>query len=275
MSNKYNAKISTDTQVSSVELIKQFNDIMNLANSIVENELLLKKANDIAEQIIRVTLQTYEETSSVYRAVRGNNLKPIDKICWSILIKHIERYVSESKKEVSILDAGTGNGRDLIYGQSLGYDVIGIDNCNGFIEILSQHHAEGLIKKNSYKKCDMRALDFPDETFDVVRHNATLLHLPIIGKNYTVDLALNEAHRVLKSNGLLYVFVKAGSTVEIHDTNENLGGRIFQFFTHETLNDVVSRNGFTILYTSEEVEERDSGIIDWILLIAQKTTIKG
>jgi len=259
-----------NSQVSSVELVKQFNNIMRQANEIADNDILLEKANQIALQIIDVTLQTYERTRDIYKVVRGNKLKEIDVICWSTLIKYIDKYISSNKHNVDILDVGTGNGRDLIHGQSLGYNVIGVDNCNGFIELLAQHQEDGLIKANCYKKCDMRALDFPDCSFDVVRHNASLLHLPLIGKKYTVDLALNEAFRVLKPKGLLYIFVKTGATLEIHDTKENLGGRIFQFFSHKTLNDVVTRNGFTIVYTSDEVELRENNTIDWILLIAQK-----
>ena len=243
---------------------------MRQANDFADNRGLLKQANEIAEKIIEVTHQTYESTCQIYKDVRGNIIKDIDNICWTALNKYIEKYLSKDKSKVRILDVGTGNGRDLIYGQSLGYDVIGIDNCKGFIEMLSQHYKDGLIKKNSFKKCDMRDLDFPEAYFDVVRHNATLLHLPLIGKNYTVDLAIKEAHRVLKPGGLLYIFVKEGSTLEIHDTNENLGGRIFQFFTHKMLNEVVMRNEFTIVYTSDEKEMRGDDSIDWILLIAQK-----
>jgi len=263
----------TNCQFIATELITQFNAMIKEANNIVDNDDLLKQASIIAEKIINITLRTYEETHNKYTEVRGNRIKEIDEICWNTLNKYIEKYIGNNKKDISILDVGTGNGRDLIHGQRLGYNTIGIDNCNGFIELLSIYASKGLIKKDSYMRCDMRALKFPDRSFDVVRHNATLLHLPLIGKKYTVDLALSEAHRVLKENGLLHIFVKTGSTLEILDTNENLGGRVFQFFTHEKLSDVVTRNNFTILHSSDEVEIREKNKIDWILLIAQKHTL--
>lgn len=252
------------------ELIARFKEVMTRADKVDDNKNLLKEANDIAEQVIKLTCQNYENTSSIYREVRGNRIKPIDEICWTALNKCVDRYVSTDRSKVSILDVGTGNGRDIIYGQSLGYNMVGIDNCSGFMEILAEHLSSGLIKENSYKQCDMRELDFPDKSFNVVRHNASLLHLPLIGKGYTVDLALSEAYRVLKPKGLLYIFVKTGLSLEFHDTGEGLGGRIFQFFSHKSLNDVVTRNGFVIVDTSDEVEIRDNGTIDWILLVAQK-----
>lgn len=252
------------------ELVDQFNRLMDQAKNNTNVEDILAKANVLAEEIIEITRQTYEKNCITYKDVRGNKIKEIDDICWKALNRCVERYISSDKSQINILDVGTGNGRDIIYGQGLGYKVIGIDNCDGFIEILSKLCEDGLISEGSFKKCDMRNLDFPNCSFDVVRHNASLLHLPLIGEKYTVDLALSEAHRVLKPRGLLYIFVKKGTTLELHDTKENLGGRIFQFFSHSTLNEVVSRNGFTIVYTSDETEIRDSNSIDWILLIAQK-----
>lgn len=259
-----------NTKSTPMDLVEEFNEIINKVKKSGDDNHLLKRADEIAEQIIDITRQTYENVCGTYKEVRGNKIKEIDNICWIALNKYIEKYISCDKDKINILDVGTGNGRDIIYGQSLGYNVVGVDNCEGFIELLSQHCANGLIKPNSYKKCDMRSLAFSDCSFEVVRHNASLLHLPLIGKGYTVDLAISEAYRVLKPNGLLYIFVKEGTTLELQDTNESLGGRIFQFFSHEMLNEVVTRNGFTIVYTSDEIEIRDSSTINWILLIAQK-----
>lgn len=90
-------------------------------------------------------------------------------------------------------------------------------------------------------------LDFPDNSFDVVRQNASILHLPLIGKGYMADKAISESFRVLKKGGLIYIFVKKGFSLEFVDTNEGLGGRVFQFYTEERLSEVVKRNGFTIL----------------------------
>ena len=276
MSDKINVEGTANIQSSPVELVKEFNEIMGQTKKNADNSVLYKKANQIAEMIIQSTLQNYENTCGLFMDIRGGVIengkyvKPIDDICWTEMNKYLEKYVSVNKRDISILDAGTGSGRDMIYGQSLGYHFIGIDKCDGFIKLLSKHVANGSIKENSFKICDIRALDFPDGSFDLVRHNASLLHLPLIGKNYTVDLALSEAHRVLKPHGLLYAFVKTGSALEIHDTGEKLGGRIFQFFSHKTLNEVVTRNDFTILYTSDVVELRGETIIDWILLIAKK-----
>ena len=116
----------------------------------------------------------------------------------------------------------------------------------------------------------MRDLPFDNNSFDVVRQNASLLHLPVVAKGYTADKAIEENHRVLKENGLLYIFVKKGNGIQYVDTNEGLGGRIFQFYDEILIKNLVERNSFKILEIINEQEDRNGTIIDWILVIAQK-----
>ena len=259
-------------QYSPLELVNNFNEILTLANNDFTNVSLLAKVNDIAEIIIGITSKMYDETYNEYRNVRGFEIEGINKKGWIILEKYIDECISSNKTNVKILDVGASHGRDVIYAQTLGYEAIGVDNCEGFIKILSNLCSMGKLKPNSYKKCEMRNLDFSDSTFDVVRHNATLLHMPLIGLGYTVDQAVSEAFRVLKRNGLLYILIKSklNSALEVHDTEEGLGGRIFQYFSRDTITDVLVRNGFVVVFASDEVTTRGHIVIDWIILIAQK-----
>jgi len=169
-----------------------------------------------------------------------------------------------------MLDVATGTGRDIMYANSLGFKVIGVDNSDGVIDILEKLESEGRIPKGSFAKCDMRDLPFDDESFDVVRHNSSLLHMPIIAEGYGADKAISEANRVLARGGLLQVAVKKGEGLEYVDTDEGLGGRIFQFYNHKMINEILMRNGFTIVYTSDLVDKRPGGNIEFISVIAQK-----
>lgn len=116
----------------------------------------------------------------------------------------------------------------------------------------------------------MRKLLFEDETFDVVRHNASILHMPIIGKGYMADLAISEAYRVLKPGGFIYLYVKKGDSLEFVDTNESLGGRVFQFYNYEMISALLERNGFKVIFNAEQEEDRNGSIIKWIAVIAKK-----
>jgi ubiquinone/menaquinone biosynthesis C-methylase UbiE len=266
---------SNDESTSASLLVTQFNDLMLKCRSFPSNDQLFKTANELSESIIDIILKSYEKSCCSYRKARTNELKDFEEKIWAVSVDYINRYISTDKEKVKILDVATGHGRDMLQAQKLGYSITGTDNCDGFLEILGDLYSDGLLKTNNIKKCDMRFLDFPDNSFDVVRHNASLVHMPLIGKNYTVDLALNEAFRVLKRNGLLHVLVKkgAGESLVIYDTGEGIGKRIFQYYTHKTISEVITRNGFTIIHMSDEIEYRNENIVNWILILAQKRNL--
>lgn len=257
-------------EINSKKLIDKFNNLLSNISEISENEEILKQANDIAEELINITKQTYNEICNVYSGLRNSEPNERDIEMWNILSEFVKKETGKSISDAKLLDVGTGSGRDIMYATKLGYEVIGVDNSDGFIDGLKKLEDKGLIPKNSYKKCDMRKLLFEDETFDVVRHHASLLHLPLISKNYMADLAISEAFRVLKPNGILYVSVKEGDKLEFVNTNEGLGGRIFQFYNYQMLEELLERNGFNVIFNKNITEERAGNTIKWINVIAKK-----
>lgn len=126
------------------------------------------------------------------------------------------------------------------------------------------------IPENSFVKGDMLNLPFDDEIFDIVRQNASLVHIPITTKGEMLDKAIKESYRVLKENGILFISVKKGEGVQFIDTKDGLGGRIFQMHTVETITKVLEENKFEILKIIEVNEHRNKERIDWINVIALK-----
>jgi ubiquinone/menaquinone biosynthesis C-methylase UbiE len=269
--NSINNELNID-KISVASLIKKFNDLMSEINVCHDRTHQYDIINNVAEHIINKVLESYNNNCHLFKSIRTNNLKPLDIKMWMILIGYINKLILSNKQKIKMLDVAAGHGRDMIYAQELGYDITGTDNCDGFLEILRNLYLDGTLKTNNIKKGDMRYLDFPDCTFDVVRHNASLVHMPLIDKGYTVDLAISEAHRVLRPNGLLHVLVKKGDddVLVVYDTGEGMGERVFQYFLPKTINKIIIRNGFKVIHISEEVEKRDNSIVDWIMIIAQK-----
>lgn len=253
---------------------EKLTELKNLQNKLKENsntEYVLFEINELAETLIDITKNTYNKTSEKYAEVRRTfDLLEFDKNIWNKLLSYINKYVSKDYKNLKLLDVATGNGRDLKYAVDLGFNAVGIDNSEGFINLLEELERKSLIPKNSFVKADMRNLPFENDTFDVVRQQASLLHLPIIGKGYAVDKAIEESYRVLKENGLLYVLVKKGDGTQYIDTNEGLGGRIFQFYDENTIKNLVERNNFKIIDITNEIQDRNGKIVDWIMVIAKK-----
>jgi len=227
----------------------------------------------LSEKLIEITKFTYNSQHKQYTNVRWSEPHDLDKKLWERLLHTYNSIHTEKINEkIRLLDVATGNGRDLIYAQkTLGIDAVGIDNSESFISDVKQLEKEGKISPNSIFIGDMRDLSmFDSESFDIVRHNASILHMPFVEKEYLADKAMSEAYKLLRKKGLLYVNTKKGDDIEFVDTKEGLGGRFFQFYNEDNLSTLLIRNGFRILNISTEKELRNNDIVEWLCAIALK-----
>jgi len=107
-------------------------------------------------------------------------------------------------KSMKILDAGCGEGRNLIYFMREGFSVWGIDENPMAIKYL--HTLARTINKSipdeSFQLGDLRDIQFPDENFEVVISSA-VLHFSD-GKN-DFQKMFSELMRVLKTGGILFL----------------------------------------------------------------------
>jgi len=261
---------------------KQMYDIETIVNEFTLLKKILAKYNGdkrpvyqemniLAEKIAVYTTQQYNLKSNTYSNLKRPDVARIDCHMWEALVRQIKKHIDCDLHNVLLLDAGTGDGCAIEKAINLGMKVLGLDNSTGFIETLIKKEKQGVIPPNSFVMSDMCSMDcIEDNTFDVVRMNASLSHLPIISCGYTVDLALSEAYRVLKMDGLIFISVKAGEGHVLIDTNEGLGKRFYQMYSHENLNVILTRNGFVNVDKIDAVESRNQNTIHWIAHIAQK-----
>jgi len=256
--------------IDPTEIITEYRTLHKLSLSYVGDPTPLYQEMDLlAEKLVEITKTNYDKNCSKYHVYNGI-LRDMDQRLWDTLENYIRKYLKKSVKKIKILDVATGSGQDIMYALSKGYSIVGVDNSDGFIKILERFVESKLLPEGVFIKNDMRMLQFADCSFDVVRHNASLVHLPMFAKGYMADKAVCEAYRVLKQGGLLYVLVKQGESLQFIDTKNGLGGRVFQFYTHETINTLLQRNGFTVIYTSNELDIKPSGNVEWIAVIAKK-----
>jgi len=129
---------------------------------------------------------------------------------------------------MSILDAGCGGGRNLIYFLRHGFRVHGVDLSR---EAISQIRslASQIAPDHSDKRFRVEAVDqmtFGDESFDVVISSA-VLHFARDEANW--HAMVNEMWRVLKPGGIF--FARLSSTVGIQDQLQSLGGRRYRLPT--------------------------------------------
>ena len=257
-----------DKIVEVQEKIDRFNVLQKKSN-LEDKEK--QELNRLAEEFLVITKQTYDKTAITYSQVNETRMMTSVAEKIDILFEIAKEVLNKSISEMSILDVGTGPGRDIKYIYSKGVEkVIGLDNSEGFIKLLSELAMKKVIPEDSFVKGDMLNLPFDNKTFDIVRENASLLHIPITTKGEMLDKVMQENNRVLKENGLIYVSVKKGEGIRYIDTKDGLGGRIFQLHTIETITKMIEQNKFKILNIKEEVEERNGDIINWIYIIAKK-----
>lgn len=124
--------------------------------------------------------------------------------------------------DMSLLDAGCGGGRNLVYFLREGYPVFAVDEnprAVSQVRALAAHLAPEL-PPESFQVSDLSEIPFPDGRFDAVICSAVL--------HFARDEAqfgrmLNEMWRVLRPGGLF--FVRLASTIGIEPLVRPLQGR--------------------------------------------------
>lgn len=129
-----------------------------------------------------------EYVQQVYDNIADNFSKTRYKV-WETVAVFLDQIPSSSL----VLDAGCGNGKNILYRSDL--DFIGIDKCSKFVEICCDR---GL---NAKKGC-ITELSFKDNYFDSVICIAVIHHLETSQRRLQ---AIMELIRVTKKNGKIFI----------------------------------------------------------------------
>lgn len=151
-----------------------------------------------------------------------------------------------------VLDAGCGNGRNVIYLMRQGYDVSAVDKQPKAIEAVRAMAAEFApqLPAESFRVEEVSSLSFAPESFDVVISNA-VLHFAEDERAF--DAMLEELWRVLRPGGLL--FARLASSIGLESRIRPIEGRRYRlpdgsdrFLVDEAmLLDATSRLGGTLV----------------------------
>lgn len=116
--------------------------------------------------------------------------------------------------KMSVLDAGCGGGRNLIYFLRSNYEVFGVDSNYNAIESVRQivrTLAPNLSPEN-FQVSEVEKMSFPDERFDAVISSA-VLHFAENERHFFA--MLEEMWRVLKPGGIF--FARLASSIGIEE----------------------------------------------------------
>ncbi|NER37936.1 MAG: class I SAM-dependent methyltransferase [Oscillatoria sp. SIO1A7] len=148
-----------------------------------------------------------------------------------------------------VLEIGCGNGNAAIYlAQKTGCEVAGIDISETHISNSQAKAADFPSLRLSFHKASATELPFPDNSFTHVWSQGTLLHI------HERDLALKEAYRVLKKDGVLIfddlvALVPAFSESTLKYVMERM--RLSELFSPQSYESSLGQLGFEILESKD------------------------
>ncbi len=165
----------------------------------------------------------------------------------------VEHALVKVPERATILELGTGFGRDADYFESKGYKVIRTDAAIGFVKLLQKqgHEAHLLDAVND---------DF-GKNLEMIFANAVLLHFD----PENVTKIIQKAYESLKPGGLFVFSLKEGEGSEWTDEKLN-SPRFFYYWSGLDLQNVLQESAFDDI----EVSKRDSGRDKWLQVIAKK-----
>ena len=126
---------------------------------------------------------------------------------------------------MTVLDAGSGSGRNLIYFLRAGYRVLAADASADAIGALQASAAEfaARIPPENFRVEPIECMTFPDQIADVVISNA-VLHFARDDEHFSA--MLRGSWRVLRPGGLF--FCRLASTIGSEHLVDPIGGRRYR-----------------------------------------------
>lgn len=180
------------------------------------------------EEYILTTIKSYNTTAKEYA-------KNVSGICPT---NELDKLISMSNGN-KILDIGCGSGEAVKYLTSKGLKVCGIDLSKNLL-----YEARRISPQSKFIQMDLRNLSFQNNSFDGIVSIGAHLHI----SKKDLPNALNECHRVLKSNGTFYLSIKDGEG-EIEKPDERYEGvkKFWSFFNPNEINNFLQDARFKVL----------------------------
>lgn len=157
-----------------------------------------------------------------------------------------------------ILDLGCGPGRDITAFKAEGHEVIGLDATSAFVEMAKQ--ATGCeVWQQTFLE-----LNLPDQYFDGIFANASLLHVPQI----SMARVLRDLWKALVPEGALVMSMARGDSEGF--VARPLGQRFVSYWEYQTLAPVVQSAGYRVTdhyYRPPNLLLHEQ---TWIVIVAHK-----
>jgi ubiquinone/menaquinone biosynthesis C-methylase UbiE len=201
--------------------------------------------------------KAYQSTIEAYRKMGKEYVDNIN----ALIPKQVYFFMEHLNPGGKILDVGCAGGRESKVLTEKGFNVVGIDLVDEFLD-----EAKKNAPKAEFIKMDLLNIDFPKESFDGIWASAVLLHI----KKEDIPNILKKFYEILKPEGKLFVAVKFGEGYTYTTDKLSKENRLMVLYTQEEMDRLVQEAGFNFL--SNELVPDDAGREDikWIRLVAEK-----
>jgi SAM-dependent methyltransferase len=158
-----------------------------------------------------------------------------------------------------ILDFGCGPGRDIVAFQAEGHEAIGLDATPAFVEMAKQAGSGEVWQQNFLN------LDLPDQFFDGIFANASLIHVP----QAEMLRVLKDLYRSLVPGGAITMSLARGDGEGYAD--RLTGQRYTSFWEYATIAPLIEQAGFTIAHHYYRPPGLPQHMQSWVAIVAHRS----
>lgn len=199
----------------------------------------------------------------------NNNYKELQDKYSSSSPQYMNLFHRIFRENSTILDIGSGSGRDLNTLLNLNFDAYGIEVSNRLIEsstakypCIKDRVLEGSLPDNIPK-------EFLDKKWDSILAAAVLQHIP----DSKIFDSIYCMHNLLKENGYLLLSIPTKYPEVINNRDKN--NRLFHIRSTEEYLLILERVGFTLIEESITDDALNRDGVQWTTLLLKKKYIDG
>lgn len=223
---------------------------------------------------IAITHHAYERIATIYAAQHATAVG--GPTLWQVCMQRFAEVVRgnaayQAQPELPIVDVGCGPGRDALQLAQMDFQVTATDLADAMLDEARQHcQGQPGAERITFRRMDMRSLDFTDASCAGLWVSASFLHIPK-RENQQV---LREFRRVLVTSGALTLLVKecdegSDERYEVHQPSGEQ--RFFARYRGSELWELLEQAGFLMLEMRTARDKRFANLQRWLGVIALKT----
>lgn len=201
------------------------------------------------EQHEKITIAEYQSTAASFRMGTWDH---------DVSQNRTALVASMPRNPGRILDLGCGPGRDIVAFQAEGHEVIGLDATPAFVAMAQQAGGGEVWQQNFLN------LDLPDQLFDGIFANASLIHVPAA----EMVRVLTDLQQSLVPGGAIVMSLARGDGEGFAD--RPTGRRYTAYWEYSAIAPLIEQAGFVIDHHYYRPPGLPQAMQSWLAIVAKR-----